>query len=738
MADQGISQAVRVGTAQVVYGHVEAVAPDGLTRVLQPGSPVFAGEEVVTGPDGMVSLLFENGDQAQLDLGRLSHVVLADSQGEDLAGAQAEVAQLQEALAAGGDDPTLVFDPAAAGDPGAAGQGGGGHPYVTFQATGLEVLPDSGAETTGIEQGFLQPPPGDPIVHVEPQAVSVLAESIALTTSGGSSGGGGGDGGSDLLPAANPDVDEVVEGDTHAAAGGTVVTEGHSVSGNILANDVPGDLPTTVTSIEIDGVVYSIPQGGSVTQATSLGGILTVDDLGNYTYTSNDNILHEVNGHGDGQPDAELFPYTITDADGDTASSFLTVNILNVVPEIGDPHDAILANTRSGNQVTGDLRVDFHADGQADWIPSIQLQGATNSDGYVVDNQGQLITVHGTPLVYVDDGHGGLNAVLADDPDAGVFSVSVDPDAMGHDDSQGQYTVVLEQQLTLKEAQLTYQVDVTDGDGDSAHGSFDVTFVSSSHLAGTGADEVISGGSGNDEIHGGGGDDIIYGHGGDDTIWGGDGDDLLLGGPGNDHLYGGAGDDTLKGQAGQDVLVGGEGDDTLRGGGGQDTLQGGDGADHLYGGAGNDHLEGGEGADEIRGGGGTDTASYVFDSQGVQVNLSDTAPESGGQAEGDSLSGVENLQGGSGDDLLVGNSRNNVLSGGDGNDTIHGRAGSDTIDGGAGDDTLDGDAGLGDQVTGGEGADTFDQAEDNHGELVDYDPGEDHLDHLVPPPDAVV
>lgn len=80
----------------------------------------------------------------------------------------------------------------------------------------------------------------------------------------------------------------------------------------------------------------------------------------------------------------------------------------------------------------------------------------------------------------------------------------------------------------------------------------------------------------NDTVVGGLGNDILSGKGGND---------VLLGAEGNDTLNGGGGDDTLYGDVGDDILKGGNGDDTLVGGTGTNTLDGGDGIDTaVYGG----------------------------------------------------------------------------------------------------------------------------------------------------------
>ena len=76
-------------------------------------------------------------------------------------------------------------------------------------------------------------------------------------------------------------------------------------------------------------------------------------------------------------------------------------------------------------------------------------------------------------------------------------------------------------------------------------------------------------------------------------------------------------------------------------------------------------LEGSAGADDIDGDAGLDTASYAGSSTAVTVNLSD-GTASGGDAEGDSFTSIENLSGSAFDDTLIGDSSDNVLEGGDG------------------------------------------------------------------------
>jgi Ca2+-binding RTX toxin-like protein len=239
-----------------------------------------------------------------------------------------------------------------------------------------------------------------------------------------------------------------------------------------------------------------------------------------------------------------------------------------------------------------------------------------------------------------------------------------------------------------------------------------------------------------DNIVGSAFNDVLTGNTGANTLWGGDGNDALFGGAGNDALFGGLGDDTLSGGSGSDVIDGGTGvdvadygasllgvnvnlatgtgsggdaggdtltgienligsasSDTLTGNTAANVLSGGLGNDQLFGGDGNDTLIGGGGNDLLNGGAGIDTADYSASGAGVNANLL-TGAGSGGDAAGDTLTGVENLLGSAFADVLTGNAANNVLTGGTGNDSLFGGTGDDTLAGGAGADVLTGGEGM--------------------------------------------
>jgi Ca2+-binding RTX toxin-like protein len=265
-------------------------------------------------------------------------------------------------------------------------------------------------------------------------------------------------------------------------------------------------------------------------------------------------------------------------------------------------------------------------------------------------------------------------------------------------------------------------------------------------LAGGGADTVTVRNSFNPILHGEDGADrlfvaedvlapqiglLTYVEGG--ALYGGAGDDVLRGGTFDQTFSGGAGLDRVDysdrapdqpvtvdidgrsddggvndgplflrdlvgvdvervdGSRGNDILSGHEGTDAgdaLNGLEGTDELRGGGGRDALSGGPGDDVLVGGPGPDVLTGAAGIDTATYEQVSEPLDVRL-DGAANDGGASDGrgDSAA-VENVIGGSGNDVLVGDASANLLEGRGGNDALTGGSGPDTLRGGDGTDTV--------------------------------------------------
>ncbi|MDP3455040.1 carbohydrate-binding domain-containing protein [Methyloversatilis sp.] len=282
-------------------------------------------------------------------------------------------------------------------------------------------------------------------------------------------------------------------------------------------------------------------------------------------------------------------------------------------------------------------------------------------------------------------------------------------------------------------------------------------------VQGTGREDSLSGGLGND---------TLIGMSGIDEIKGGIGDDLLIGDLLTNEVFSALGTlhSSLAGHVQQstaapssyNTLYGGAGNDTLVGAATGDYLDGGSGADYLIGGAGSDRLLGDSGDDVyfFRSGDGHDlileyATSGSFDTirfgEGITSDTIVFSSPTGSSNDlvitygtGDSITLVNalkderfnveriefdaspqwvidltnptspvwiaqpgGLNGTSGDDTIVGGTGGDLISGGLGNDWLDGGLGDDTLIGGAGDDVYGVDSAL-DVVTenAGEGTDT--------------------------------
>jgi Ca2+-binding RTX toxin-like protein len=191
--------------------------------------------------------------------------------------------------------------------------------------------------------------------------------------------------------------------------------------------------------------------------------------------------------------------------------------------------------------------------------------------------------------------------------------------------------------------------------------------------------EDYIGSQGNDTILLNGGANLIDGQGGDDTLNGGAGNDTILGGDGNDTiLYNlGNGADTVDGGADTDTLV-------INGAAGGQSLS------VVFDGTRLTTVAGGAISNvelvTLNMQGGTDTLSYSTTTANVTVNLA-TGTGSGFV----SIANVENVIGGSGNDVFTSGTGANIFQGGGGNDRFVATLndGNDRFEGGAGSNTLD-------------------------------------------------
>ncbi|NKC34631.1 hypothetical protein HEQ75_27550, partial [Roseomonas sp. BU-1] len=285
---------------------------------------------------------------------------------------------------------------------------------------------------------------------------------------------------------------------------------------------------------------------------------------------------------------------------------------------------------------------------------------------------------------------------------------------------------------------------LTGGAGTGVGGDAEGDALSSiENITGSAHNDTLHGDEGANLLFGGAGDDTLAGGGGADTLQGSFGDDVFLIGSAAQHavgemIRGGDGNDVIRftsttaaetlvltsgvggveevriGDASGDVsgstalnidaaalgsgaairLVGNAGSNLLTGNdNGASHLIGGAGNDTLVGGSGADTLVGGSGADSMAGGSGSDWVDYSGSVDGISVNLKD-AVQALGDAQDDTLVGVENVLGSAAADFIRGDAAANQLIGGAGNDSLQGFEGNDTLEGGAGADELIGGTGT--------------------------------------------
>ena len=392
----------------------------------------------------------------------------------------------------------------------------------------------------------------------------------------------------------------------------------------------------------------------------------------------------------------------------------------NTVTHAGTANDEVLTGTAGANVMLGGLGNDtLNGQGGAD-----ALQGGAGDDRLVVSDFTFLRVDGGTGTDTLALTGSGLTLNLASIGDTKLQSI----EAIDLGSGNALILTALEV-LNLSDTSNTLRVtggvgswiDFSDLDwsqGNTSDGFVAFTKGSATALVAeallnpppnvpTNGSNTLSGSADSESIDGLAGNDSILGDAGNDTLLGSSGDDTLAGGFGTDSLAGGAGSDLVSYAELTDITqavtvnlvtqraTGAAGNDTLSGiegviaGAGDDSLLGDSLGNTLIGNAGNDTLSGGAGADSLSGGAGTDLVSYAEltgTDQAVTVDL--LTQRATGAAGNDTLSSVEGVIAGAGDDSLIGDSLGNVLIGDAGNDTLSGGAGADSLAGGAGTDLL--------------------------------------------------
>ena len=518
------------------------------------------------------------------------------------------------------------------------------------------------------------------------------------------------------------------EGGTFGADGGfikSIVVDGTTYTYDPRANSGQGSL--TASGGTNHGTFNTVNNTLSI--ATNNSGTLVINlDTGDYSYTSQKTTTTVI---------TENIGFTLSDNDGDLASSTLTVKVIpNSPPVAVDDH--VITNVLSGNIVVpGELLLANDTDPDGDtlnatptsfntgWISkaadftgtgAINFTGtnantAANQNLANVRNSFSANAATMTAVLVVSGYLGAVTNSNANDEDRITVNLrqgetlNLDHNlAAGHVTMEysingGAYTTLADGQTLTASADGVYQIHITNitdptgGGNPNAAENYQLTMT----LNYAGAHDITPDFNGtytaNDN------------HGGSDTA--------------NVSISYQDGH-TLTGTAGDDILVAGTGNNILNAGDGNDVLTAGSGNNEMHGGAGNDLLYSGPGNDLLDGGSGSDTASYAHATAAVTVNLGLLGAQNTLGAGTDTLTGIENLVGSNFNDTLTGDNNNNVINGGLGNDILNGGGGDDLLIGGMGNNTL----------TGGAGADTFQWLKGNSGHdlITDFTPGTDKLD----------
>ncbi|RJF87999.1 calcium-binding protein [Oleomonas cavernae] len=357
----------------------------------------------------------------------------------------------------------------------------------------------------------------------------------------------------------------------------------------------------------------------------------------------------------------------------------------------------------------------FGGDAQGDYLVGIVNLIGSNTGGDTLTGSAAANTMNGQGGDDTLNGGGGNDILL------GGAGLDLLTGGAGADSLQG--GAFLDSALYgFSPSGVTVNLTTGTGLGGDAQGD---TLTGIENVVGSAFIDVITGDANSNSLQGLGGDDTLNGVGGDDVLIGGAGADILNGGAGtNTAVY-----DTSSAGVQIDLSTGttvvGQGGDAqsdqltditnLVGSGFNDVLGGTSANNGLNGGLGDDRLTGGAGGDQLIGGDGLDMILYSASSVGVTVDLG-LSTASGGDAQGDTLSSIENvigsnfadsLTGNAGDNRLYGLDGDDLLNGGDGADTLLGGVGTDNLTGGVGNDVLKGDDGT-DTLTGNEGNDRLD------------------------------
>jgi VCBS repeat-containing protein len=463
---------------------------------------------------------------------------------------------------------------------------------------------------------------------------------------------------------------------------------------------------------------------------------LTLDADGSYSFDPTNAAYQSLAA---GESIDVVASYTVTDDQGATASSTLTITVTgtNDDPVINEGLSDLTRTTTQNVAVTGDI-VATDVDAGDVLVYAVKTgfgpaNGTVTFDGnqYSYTSTGAF---YGTDsfTVEVSDGQGGTDEVVVTvtvndvtPPAAPVITGYTDDTGLAGDGRTGDTTPTLSgtaeagATITVRDGVTVLGTTTANGSGAwsfstavLAYGLHTLTATATDASGNTSAASAALALTILNPVFGDGDANALAGTAMDDAMVGLAGADSFTGSAGADDIDGGADFDTVSYAASAAAVTvdlqtgtgsGGDaagdryfGIEAVIGSAFSDSLTG-DGADNLF--------VGGTGADTFTGGGGSDTVDYSGSNAALSVQLSNgNGSPIGGTAAGDKLFSIENLIGTDFADTINGDQFANRFVGGLGADTLRGGAGDDSLAGGDGNDQLTGNEGN-DTIVGGDGAD---------------------------------
>lgn len=486
---------------------------------------------------------------------------------------------------------------------------------------------------------------------------------------------------------------------TGGYAFGDVLTNIENISGSLFNDNLTGNSAINILSGDAGDDTLN---GGAGADTLDGGAGIDTASYVDSTVAVNINLATNANSGGDAEGDILINIENISaSAFNDSLVGDGRDNILN-----GNAGDDVMEGGAGADTLNGSTGIDTASYVTSSSAVNVNLATNINSGGDAEgDKLSSIENVFGSAFDDVITGSSAANTINANDGNdivnggsgADIINGGNGNDTSSYSDSTSAVTINLK---TGKNSGGYASGDVLTNIENILGSAFN------DNLTGDANRNIINGGAGNDVINGGLGADVINGGTGLDTASYVDSTVAV-----NVNL---ATNVNSGGDAEGDELIDIE---NITGSAFDDIIYGNELANTISGNAGNDLISGGAGADIVDGGTGSDSFTYINSSAAVNINLA-TNINSGGDAEGDKLTSIENIFGSVFADNIVGNNANNIINGNDGNDYIDGGAGVDTLDGGNGSDFIIGGTGA-DKINGGDGIDTASYVDSAYGVTID-------------------